>query len=104
MCTSILLGAPVMSQAVQSKPFNLVVESSDQSLNGKTFTTCHSGAAIESICLLDGGDSKGVFFLNTTQGAQPGPGGVEGILAWTLPAGMQLWEQGKENDERAARC
>lgn len=80
------LGGLVAAQDVQSKPFNLIVQSDSKELNGRAFSTCHEGAAIESICILK--DSKAVFNLNTTDGAEPGPGGLSGALTWTLPARM----------------
>jgi hypothetical protein len=35
----------------QSAPFNLVVISDDSSVDGDTLAACHTGAAIESLCL-----------------------------------------------------
>ena len=35
----------------QSKPFHLVVVSKNQTINGDTLSACHTGAAIESLCL-----------------------------------------------------
>ncbi|KID82251.1 hypothetical protein MGU_10415 [Metarhizium guizhouense ARSEF 977] len=81
---SLALGGLAAAQTVQSKPFNLLVQSDSKELDGRALSTCHTGAAIESICLLK--DAKAVFNLNTTEGAQPGPGGLSGVLAWTLPS------------------
>ncbi|KAG5999425.1 hypothetical protein E4U21_006818 [Claviceps maximensis] len=73
----------VLGQDIQSKPFILVIhESSDKTLQGQTFSTCHSGAAIESICLYRG--TNATFNHNTTEGVQSGPGGMPGILTWNL--------------------
>ncbi|QUC23448.1 uncharacterized protein UV8b_07689 [Ustilaginoidea virens] len=72
------------AQEVQSQPFNLVIKSQNKELDGRALSTCHSGAAIESLCLLPG--SKATFHLNTTTGEEPGPGGVSGALTWDLPA------------------
>ncbi|KAK9438076.1 hypothetical protein VB005_09081 [Metarhizium brunneum] len=82
--SSLALGGLAAGQTVQSKPFNLLVQSDSKELDGRALGTCHTGAAIESICLLS--DAKAVFNLNTTEGAQPGPGGLSGVLAWTLPS------------------
>ncbi|KAK4087937.1 hypothetical protein PCL_06652 [Purpureocillium lilacinum] len=84
---SLLLSGLAAAQDVQSKPFNLVLQSSDKSLNGQQLAACHSGAAIESLCLA--GSSGAKFFLNTTQGStsplkQYDPAGV---LIWNLPIG-----------------
>jgi hypothetical protein len=81
---SLALGSIASAKDVQSKPFNLIIQSGSKELNGRAFATCHEGAAIESICLLK--DSKTAFHLNTTQGAQPGPGGLAGVLTWELPS------------------
>lgn len=83
---SLALGGLAAGQTVQSKPFNLLVQSGSKELDGRALSTCHTGAAIESICLLS--DAKAVFNLNTTEGVQPGPGGLSGVLAWTLPSRM----------------
>ncbi|KAG6038696.1 hypothetical protein E4U41_003864 [Claviceps citrina] len=77
-------GGPVAGQDIQSRPFHLVIQSADKSLNGSAFSTCHTGAAIESICLYRG--SNATFHHNTTEGVQPGPGGVPGLLTWELPS------------------
>ncbi|KAG5949817.1 hypothetical protein E4U53_005731 [Claviceps sorghi] len=62
----------------RSKPFNLVIESSDKELNGQAFQACHTGAAIESICLIK--DSKATFYLETSEGRPD----TEGVLEWVL--------------------
>jgi len=84
---SLLLSGLVAAQDVQSKPFNLVLQSSDKSLNGQQLAACHSGAAIESLCLA--GSSGAKFFLNTTQGSTSPLKQYEpaGVLIWNLPIG-----------------
>ncbi|KAJ5118347.1 hypothetical protein N7526_009984 [Penicillium atrosanguineum] len=69
---------------VQSKPFNLVIQSAKKSINGQKLAACHSGAAIESLCLAGGGSN---FHLNTTAGEEtPIKGqGPPGTLVWRLP-------------------
>ncbi|UNI15594.1 hypothetical protein JDV02_002116 [Purpureocillium takamizusanense] len=76
------------AQDVQSKPFNLVLQSADKSLDGVKLAACHSGAAIESLCLA-GRDSGPSFYLNTTQGSTSPLSGYEpaGALIWNLPIG-----------------
>ncbi|PFH60706.1 hypothetical protein XA68_10505 [Ophiocordyceps unilateralis] len=83
--SSLLLSGFAAAQWVQSKPFHLVLHSSDRYLDGKNLTACHTGAAIESLCLTNGGGST--FYLNTTEGAQSPLKGYEpsGILVWNLP-------------------
>lgn len=61
-----LAGLASAQNDVQSKPFRLQLCSDDKSLNGKSLTACHTGAAIESLCLYDGKGSD--FRFNTTKG------------------------------------
>ncbi|KAL2205924.1 hypothetical protein CC79DRAFT_1369363 [Sarocladium strictum] len=70
---------------VQSKPFRLELCSDDKSLNGKGLTACHTGAAIESLCLYDGKGSD--FRFNTTKGdtAQAKGYTPSGELIFNLP-------------------
>ncbi|KAK2595468.1 hypothetical protein QQS21_006808 [Conoideocrella luteorostrata] len=82
--SAIAVGGLVAAQEIQSKPFNLIIQSANKELNGRAFATCHSGAAIESLCLSN--SRKEVFHHNTTEGSQPGPGGLAGVLTWTLPS------------------
>jgi hypothetical protein len=72
---------------VQSKPFRLELCSDDKSLNGKGLTACHTGAAIESLCLYDGKGSD--FRFNTTKGdtAQLKGFTPSGELIFNLPLG-----------------
>lgn len=81
---SALLFAGAATADIQSKPFNLVVQSAKKSINGEKLSACHSGAAIESLCLTGGGSN---FHFNTTQGEEaPIKGqGVSGTLVWRLP-------------------
>ncbi|KAJ5087933.1 hypothetical protein N7456_011549 [Penicillium angulare] len=83
----LLLGA-ASAQEVQSKPFHLVIsQAAKKSFNGEKLAACHSGAAIESLCLA--GDSGSQFYLNYTKGEQaPVKGnGFPGALVWNLPLG-----------------
>jgi len=55
----------------QSANFNLVVQSSNETFNGKTLGACHNGAAHEALCLYDGDynntDNFASFQFNTTR-------------------------------------
>ena len=84
----VILGVAVAAQDdVQSEPFHLVLSSDDTSVSGKKLTACHTGAAIESLCLTD---SSSEFYHNTTEGASDPLEGYEpiGTLVYNLPLGM----------------
>ncbi len=89
IATSVLLSGLAAADDVQSKPFKLVLDSEDGTLNGKTISSCHSGAAIEGLCIGSGApDAYSTYYFNTTQGSTAGP--VEGYtnsgkLVWNLP-------------------
>lgn len=83
--SSLLFSGLAVAQT-QSKPFNLVVKSDDKSLDGAALAACHSGAAIESLCIA--GDDGSEFYFNTTEGTQAP---IEGYVApssliYNLPA------------------
>ncbi|KAG5923099.1 hypothetical protein E4U42_005046 [Claviceps africana] len=61
-----------------SKPFNLVIKSSDKGLNGQAFGQCHTGAGIESMCLIKG--YKSTYFLETWQDGEEPDGFLECAL------------------------
>jgi hypothetical protein len=76
-----------------SAPFHLLVTSNDGCIND-TLSTCHVGAALESLCLSSGNTTSSpnlldaeVFNFNTSTYSQaPEPElGVPGILTWFLP-------------------
>lgn len=80
---------------ISSKPFQLVVESADGSLKD-TLSTCHTGAALESLCLSNGVSTSKTapiapasFNFNTSLYMQAPVNhtdlGVPGILTWDLP-------------------
>ncbi|KAJ6155675.1 hypothetical protein N7470_006241 [Penicillium chermesinum] len=85
--SSLLLLGAATAQEVQSKPFELIIESAKKSYNGQQLSACHTGAAIESLCLA--GNSGTHFYLNTTKGEEaPIKGsGLPGTLVWNLPIG-----------------
>lgn len=76
-----------------SKPFSLVLTSENSTINGSTLSACHTGAALESLCLSRGGGVSNptaipasAFNFNTsfdpfTPNATLG---TPGILTWTL--------------------
>ncbi|KAK4160669.1 cell wall protein RHD3 [Cladorrhinum sp. PSN259] len=71
----------------QSAPYNLKLISDDPTLGGKFLWACHSGAAIEQLCVSDtAATSAGTFYLNTSD-----YGSIEGYktgaLVWNLPYG-----------------
>lgn len=77
---TILGSAMVVSgQDIQSKPFNIQLESDNKDLNGQYIGACHSGAAIESLCL----SSRPVtMHLNGSSTEDHD----NGLLTWLLPS------------------
>lgn len=82
--SSLLLLGAATAQEVQSKPFYLAIQSANKTLNGEKLSACHSGAAIESLCLAGDGSQ---FNLNTTTGEESPIKGQApaGTLTWKLP-------------------
>jgi hypothetical protein len=82
---SLALASIAAAQTTQSKPFTLVVSSSDKSVNGKALSACHSGAGIETLCVYGSGSN---YTFNTTQGETAPITGYTptGTLAFYLPA------------------
>lgn len=66
-CAVVLAGFAAAQEEKQSKPFKLVLSADDKSLNGQHLTACHTGAAIESLCLIGGQGSN--FHFNTSDGS-----------------------------------
>ncbi|KAJ6785708.1 hypothetical protein PWT90_06250 [Aphanocladium album] len=88
IATSVLLSGLAAADDIQSKPFKLVLESSDGKYNGKTISSCHSGAAIEGLCVgSDAPSPYSTYYFNTTEGStSPVEGyGPSGKLVWNLP-------------------
>ena len=76
-----------------SKPFSLVLSSDDTKIDGQTVSACHTGAALESLCLSGGGSISSpnpvtptTFNFNTSTDAFTPDAtlGTPGILTWTL--------------------
>ncbi|KAF2628798.1 hypothetical protein BU25DRAFT_32369 [Macroventuria anomochaeta] len=91
----LLLAATINAQFYNetSKPFNLVLTSENTTINGSTLSACHTGAALESLCLSKGGGvsnpnpiTAATFNFNTsTNPFTPNATlGTPGILTWTL--------------------
>lgn len=93
-----ILGLTALTSAqyynISSEPFQLVLLSADDSIND-TLSTCHTGAAIESLCLSNSNtpskpdpQASATFTFNTSAYIPPSSDpslGQAGILAWTLP-------------------
>jgi hypothetical protein len=90
MRSSTLIFAFAASRAVaqytnQSALFNLVLSSSNKTLNGALLGACHEGAAIEGLCVNIGSSSAASSYnqytFNTTSGETPDPAlGITGLL------------------------
>jgi hypothetical protein len=81
---------------ITSKPFQLVLTSADGGVND-TVSACHTGAALESLCLSNSNTTSkpnptpyDTFNFNTSSYSQAPVNntslGVPGILTWFLPA------------------
>lgn len=85
--TLLLLGLTALQASAQdyttSTPFTLQLTSDDPEYDGQFLGACHSGAAIEQLCIA-GNDSTptsyNTFALNTTTGDESGTG----VLVWEL--------------------
>lgn len=55
----------------QSKPFSLLLKSSNETLNGKALAACHEGAAIEGLCTIAAGKPTdyNTYRFNTSSSA-----------------------------------
>lgn len=85
----------------QSKPFHLVLVSKNNTINGDTLSACHTGAAIESLCLSNSNSTSkpspiapAVFTFNTSDSVfVPNVTlGVPGIVTYQLPANPPIPE------------
>jgi len=74
----------IQTRDIQSKPFHLVIAGTDPTVNGKKVDACHSGAAIESLCI---GEQGVELYFNTTKGevAPLKDYTVPGELIYNLP-------------------
>ncbi|KAK4464025.1 cell wall protein RHD3 [Cladorrhinum samala] len=92
--TSAALAAAIISTTSaqnfpnQSAPYNLKLSSAETALDGKFLWACHSGAAMEQLCISDTpSDLTGIFFLNTTSIGSTVSGFLTGALVYNLPYG-----------------
>lgn len=99
---ALALAGLVAAQEIQSKPFTLKLSSEDKKWDGKGVSSCHVGAAFESLCI---GDHSELFHFNTTTGAQPAAEGYTpaGVLAWTLPTSMYCLSSARSAIQNHAR-
>ncbi|KAI0998555.1 hypothetical protein K3495_g9641 [Podosphaera aphanis] len=70
----------------QTPPFNLVISSTNKTINGSILYSCHEGAAIQALCLTSSpSDQSSVYRLNYTAQRFVDPVlGNTGVLTWTL--------------------
>lgn len=90
LATSTLAAGLVAADDIQSKGFKLVLSSADSTINGQTISACHSGAAIEGLCLSGKGAGEySTFYHNTTTGQTSPVKGYTtyGKLVWNMPYG-----------------
>lgn len=65
----------------QQGPFKLQIESANATLNGQQFASCHSGAAIETLCV---GYQGSDYYYNTTATPPTGDYPQQGLITWNL--------------------
>ncbi|KAG4440768.1 hypothetical protein IFR05_003755 [Cadophora sp. M221] len=91
---------PKIKYPYQSAPFNLIVLSSNSTLNGTHLYSCHEGAAIQGLCtnssrhIREGPNPRPIepynmrYFLNYTDGSEgersPTKEARSGILTWAF--------------------
>ncbi|KAI1396879.1 hypothetical protein F4819DRAFT_491095 [Hypoxylon fuscum] len=98
MTRSILFLASVFGLALaqgdysnQSAPFNLVLSSSNSTLNGLKLAACHAGAAVESFCLDQSVQTPEfqTFFFNGSSSPPSDPNYLPaGLITWTFTGGQ----------------
>lgn len=93
---ALLLAASTRAQLFYNKtspPFNLILISDNRTVNGSTLSACHTGAALESLCLSSGGGvsnpnpiAAATFNFNTSSDpfTPNATLGTPGIVTWTL--------------------
>jgi hypothetical protein len=94
LSTILTLAVSVTAQDYnQSKPFNLIVVSSNKTINGASLIACHEGAAIEGLCISTMPSLKGAtastYQFNTSDFESVGNAraGKTGILTYELRGG-----------------
>ncbi|KAH6853196.1 hypothetical protein B0I37DRAFT_358741 [Chaetomium sp. MPI-CAGE-AT-0009] len=72
----------------QFGPYALKVTSDDATINGKYLYACHSGAAIEQLCIGEKGEyaaASGSYYFNSSDWSEEVDGSKTGVLIWNLP-------------------
>ncbi|KAI6083916.1 hypothetical protein F4821DRAFT_243933 [Hypoxylon rubiginosum] len=80
----------------QSAPFNLVLSSENSTLDGLQLGACHSGAAVESLCVFANITTPQflTFYFNGSAEAPTNPGYLPaGLLTWTFTGGIPEFTQ-----------
>ncbi|KAI1781241.1 hypothetical protein F4818DRAFT_398472 [Hypoxylon cercidicola] len=80
----------------QSAPFNLVLSSENSTLDGLKLGACHSGAAVESLCVFANISTPQflTFYLNGTAEPPTQPGYLAaGLLTWMFTGGVPEFTQ-----------
>ncbi|KAJ4371548.1 hypothetical protein N0V83_004767 [Neocucurbitaria cava] len=95
LVASLIATASAQYYNITSPPFHLTVTSADGTTNS-TLSACHTGAALESLCLSTGPPTTSkpdpiaaaLFAFNTSIYSQaPAPGlGAPGVLTYSLPS------------------
>ncbi|CZS97688.1 related to heatshock protein Hsp150 [Rhynchosporium agropyri] len=90
-CLALATGISAQYYNVTSKPFQLILQSSNRTLNGKGLFACHEGAGIEGLCVGTSGPSStsDTYNFNTTYQQQTNQGlpGQTGLVTWLLRGG-----------------
>ncbi|KAK5114915.1 hypothetical protein LTR62_002074 [Meristemomyces frigidus] len=86
---SLLLTQTTLAQFdLQSPAFNLELLSEDPTLDGAFLDACHSGAALETLCVLQPGqiaaDVPEVFYFNTSSSDDSSDAVTEGLVIYNL--------------------
>lgn len=82
---SVGLAAPMTARSYTSAPFNLTVTSADGKYSSAAAAACHSGAAIEALCVYPGAGTE--FTFNATDAPGPVAGSTNpGAVVFTLPS------------------
>lgn len=97
LCVATLtMGLAALTSAqydLESNPFQLVLSSKDNYINGQALSACHTGAAIESLCLSESNSTSkpdpiaaATFRFNTSSNSVPSnpAGGAPGVLTFEL--------------------
>jgi hypothetical protein len=84
---------------ITSAPFHLTLSSKNNTIDGQSLAACHTGAAIESLCLTSGGTPSSphpltpvAFHFNTSsESFTPNASlGTPGILTYNLPSKPEI--------------